>query len=817
MQEYLEKLNEEQIGPVMQTEGAVLVIAGAGSGKTRVLTSRITHLVSDLGVDPYNILAITFTNKAAGEMKERIAAMVGDSAERMWVCTIHSMCVRILRVCASSIGYDPDFSIYSETDKEKVLKRIIAGLSLEADEYFKTVKNLISARKNKDMDIEEFQAENKHLRNLGNYVKIMEAYEEELKKSNAFDFDDLLIKTYHLLAENRDALDKFAGRFRYIHVDEFQDTNVVQYQIVKLLSSEHGNIFAVGDDDQSIYGWRGADINNILGFEKDFKGAKVFKLERNYRSTKKILELANTIIANNENRKSKVLWTANDDGVKAELYCADDEAGEAQYTAIQIKTLLSRGYKYSDFAVLMRINALSRSYEQEFMKYGIPCKVYGGFKFFERKEIKDLTAYLRILCNPLDNEAVLRVINVPKRGIGAKSVEALTNYASENGFSVFDGVYDVASLPVNEGAKNKITGFKNVLKDLIVAKENMSLPDLVKKVIDDTDFMSCFSEDTSENEDKKRNIDEFRNSVEEFYKANPDAPLSEYLNSVTLSSDTDEINEGEFVTLATVHSVKGLEYPCVFVCGLDKEIFPVARAYDNPSDLEEERRLMYVAITRAEKRLYFTRAKSRFLYGSRRPTAQSEFLDELAPVLGTVKKNNYYSPRDNSYRRDDDDEVYGNGARGGSSYGGRSSYGSSGSSYGFSGSGSSYGGSGYSHGDSGYGQSGGYGSSYEGNAPSYAAGNSTRRQTSGGYASSYRSAWGRKTSSAASVAKSGSQGGADVTKIRSGVKVRHRKFGEGTVIQTKNSGGELIADIAFQGVGIKSLVVRLAPIEIVNE
>ena len=500
--------------------------------------------------------------------------------------------------------------------------------------------------------------------------------------------------------------------------------------------------------------------------------------------------------------------------MKAELYCADDEAGEAQYTAIQIKTLLSRGYKYSDFAVLMRINALSRSYEQEFMKYGIPCKVYGGFKFFERKEIKDLTAYLRILCNPLDNEAVLRVINVPKRGIGAKSVEALTNYASENGFSVFDGVYDVASLPVNEGAKNKITGFKNVLKDLIVAKENMSLPDLVKKVIDDTDFMSCFSEDTSENEDKKRNIDEFRNSVEEFYKANPDAPLSEYLNSVTLSSDTDEINEGEFVTLATVHSVKGLEYPCVFVCGLDKEIFPVARAYDNPSDLEEERRLMYVAITRAEKRLYFTRAKSRFLYGSRRPTAQSEFLDELAPVLGTVKKNSYYSPRDNSYRRDDDDEVYGNGARGGSSYGGRSSYGSS---YGLSGSGSSYGGSGYSHGDSVYGQSGGYGSSYGGNTPSYAAGNSTRRQTSGGYASSYRSAWGGKTSSAASVAKSGSQGGADVTKIRSGVKVRHRKFGEGTVIQTKNSGGELIADIAFQGVGIKSLVVRLAPIEIVNE
>ncbi|MDY2879941.1 MAG: UvrD-helicase domain-containing protein [Candidatus Borkfalkiaceae bacterium] len=809
MQEYLAKLNQDQIGPVMETEGAVLVIAGAGSGKTRVLTSRITHLVLDKGVDPYNVLAITFTNKAAGEMKERIASMVGEQVNDMWVCTIHSMCVKILRSCATLIGYDQNFSIYSETDKEKVLKRILAGLSLDAEEYLRTAKNYISERKNKDLEIAEFAEGKKYQRKIADYVKIMEAYEEELKKSNAFDFDDLLIRTYHLLAEFPQALKKYAERFRYVHIDEFQDTNVVQYKIVRLLSSVHGNVFAVGDDDQSIYGWRGADINNILGFEKDFRNAKVFKLERNYRSTKKILELANAVISNNENRKSKVLWTENEDGVKPELYCADEESGEAQYTAIQIKTLLSRGYKYSDFAVLMRLNALSRSYEQEFLKYGIPCKVYGGFKFFERKEIKDLTAYLRILCNPLDNEAVLRVINVPKRGIGAKSVDVLTDYAVRNGFSVFDSVYDVERLPLSEGAKNKISVFRNLLAGLIVAKENLSLPDLVKRVVDDTEFMNCFLDDTSENEEKKRNVDEFLNSVEEFYKANPDAPLSEYLNSITLSSDTDEINEGEYVTLATVHSVKGLEYPCVFICGLDREIFPVSRAYDNPADLEEERRLMYVAITRAEKRLYFTRAKSRFLYGSRRQTVQSEFLDEIAPVLGTARGRNYYSPHDDSYRFGEHQTEYPDFGEYGRSSRKTNAYKE------------------YSHEDShdGYVSRGkertpssfgsfGYHTQGDGDRVYGSQGKGDVRSSSGSFASSYRNAWSGTASFSGTTSKAPS--GVDPGKIRSGVRVVHRKFGEGTVVATKQSGGELIADIAFKGVGIKSLVVRLAPIEIAD-
>ena len=776
MQEFLKKLNDEQIKPVLDTEGAVLVIAGAGSGKTRVLTSRIAHIIAEKSVSPSEILAITFTNKASEEMRERLKTLVGDISG-MWVCTIHSMCVRMLRVYADKMGYNSNFTIYSETDKDKLLKRVILSYSLDTDRYLKQAKTYISACKNKDISYEEFQAENPHLRDVGNLVKIMETYDAELKRANAMDFDDLLIKAYRLLAEHKDALDYYSNKFRYIHIDEFQDTNAVQYNIVKLLSVAHGNIFAVGDDDQSIYGWRGADINNILGFEKDFKGAKVYKLERNYRSTKKILDLANAVISRNVKRKDKVLWTENDDGLNAEVYEAEEESGEAQYTAIKIKGLVDRGYSYSDFAVLMRINALSRSYEQEFMKYGLPCRVYGGFKFFERKEIKDLTAYLRILCNPLDNEAVLRVINVPKRGIGDKSVSAIIDYADRNGFSYFDGIYDVAMLDINSGAKAKITSFKEVLAKLIIDKENMSLYDLVKSVIDRTNFLSSFEDDTDENAEKRANIDEFCASVQEFQRLNPEATLSEYLNSITLSSDTDDINDGNFITLATVHSVKGLEYKCVFICGLDKEIFPIERAYSDPSDLEEERRLMYVAITRAKERLFLTRAKSRYLYGSRRPTLQSEFLEELSDKLGIIRRERerprYYSEFGDDFSYSSDGGYRKGGyASGFSSYGGQS--------------GKGYGG--YS-GSSSYGKAGGY--SQSGFSKPFGMG-ATANKTPIGKAEN------------------------DVSAYKAGVKVRHKKFGDGVIVAVKETGGYTVGDIAFKGIGVKSLVLSLAPIEIID-
>lgn len=765
MSDFLSKLNEEQIQPVLQTEGAVLVIAGAGSGKTRVLTSRIAHIVKDLGVSPYNVLAITFTNKAADEMKERLSGMI-DGVEDMWVCTIHSMCVRLLRYGAEKIGYGRDFSIYSETDKDKVVKRVIVSLGLEVDQYAKSAKNLISARKTKNLSIEEFEKDNARMKNIGDIVRIMKGYEEELKRSNAFDFDDLLIKTHELLSEDRETLERFSNRFRYIHIDEFQDTNAVQYDIVKMLSYAHGNIFAVGDDDQSIYGWRGADINNILGFERDFKNAKVYKLERNYRSTKKILDVANTVIKHNTNRKDKTLWTGNDDGVNPEVYIADDESGEAQYTAIQIKNLVARGYKYSDFAVLMRINALSRSYEQEFMKYGLPYRVYGGFKFFERKEIKDLTAYLRLLCNPLDNEAVLRVINVPKRGIGDKSIEVLQKYADGNGFSVFDGVFDCDLLDLNNGAKSKIRSFKDIISSLIVDKETMTLTELVKSVIDKTNYMSCFEEKTEENEDKKLNVNELIASVEEFEKQNPQASLSEYLNGITLSSDTDEINDGNFITLATVHSVKGLEYRVVFVCGLDREIFPIERNGSIDDDIEEERRLMYVAVTRARERLYITRAKSRFLYGSRRPTFQSEFLNEISDKVAL--------PRDSySVNRRYPDTDY---TQKPSQYGGYRSRSDYGGSY------------------------GGY-SSEESLSASY-----------GTYKKSIANSYMQNRKAAAPAQKAVGSG----DDYKAGTKVIHKKFGEGIIVARKQNGDDVVIDVAFKGIGVKSLVVRYAPIEVVK-
>lgn len=765
MSDFLSKLNEEQIQPVLQTEGAVLVIAGAGSGKTRVLTSRIAHIVKDLDVSPYNVLAITFTNKAADEMKERLSQMI-DGVEDMWVCTIHSMCVRLLRYGAEKIGYGRDFSIYSETDKDKVVKRVIVSLGLEVDQYAKSAKNLISARKTKNLSIEEFEKDNARMKNIGDIVRIMKGYEEELKRSNAFDFDDLLIKTHELLSEDRETLEKFSNRFRYIHIDEFQDTNAVQYDIVKMLSYAHGNIFAVGDDDQSIYGWRGADINNILGFERDFKNAKVYKLERNYRSTKKILDVANTVIKHNTNRKDKTLWTGNDDGVNPEVYIADDESGEAQYTAIQIKNLVARGYKYSDFAVLMRINALSRSYEQEFMKYGLPYRVYGGFKFFERKEIKDLTAYLRLLCNPLDNEAVLRVINVPKRGIGDKSIEVLQKYADGNGFSVFDGVFDCDLLDLNNGAKSKIRSFKDIISSLIVDKETMTLTELVKSVIDKTNYMSCFEEKTEENEDKKRNVNELLASVEEFEKQNPQASLSEYLNGITLSSDTDEINDGNFITLATVHSVKGLEYRVVFVCGLDREIFPIERNGSIDDDIEEERRLMYVAVTRARERLYITRAKSRFLYGSRRPTFQSEFLNEISDKVAlphdSYSVNRRYPDTDYTQKP--------------SQYGGYRSRSDYGGSY------------------------GGY-SSEESLSASY-----------GTYKKSFANSYMQNRKAAAPAQKAVGSG----DDYKAGTKVIHKKFGEGIIVARKQNGDDVVIDVAFKGIGVKSLVVRYAPIEVVK-
>ena len=806
--DYLSGLNDKQREAVLDTEGYVLVFAGAGSGKTKVLTTRVAYLVNGLNVPPQNILAITFTNKAADEMRERLSAM-GVNVSEAWVSTIHSMCVRILRNSIGRLaGYNKNFSIYSEVDKNNVLKRIIADMKLDADKYLKNARFYISDAKNEDTSPAEFRRRT-DIRDVETYASIYFAYEEVLKKSNALDFDDLLVKTYHLLDDDEEVLGYYANKFRYVHIDEFQDTNKIQLEIARLLSSAHKNLFAVGDDDQSIYGWRGAEIKNILEFGKYFSGAKIHKLEQNYRSTKTILDLANTIIKGNTERMSKTLWTENDGGEKVEVKIAADESEEARYVATKIKSQIASGGKASDFAVLMRINALSRSFEQEFNTYGIPYKVFGGFKFFERKEIKDLTAYMRIMINPLDDESVLRIINVPKRGIGDKTIEALENYAKTYGLSVFDGIMDCDKLGLSASARGRVQDFKKVVSSLMISvqDETKSLADIFTEVVQKTDFMSQFSVENEENYSKRMNVNEYQSAIEEFAKNNKGATLADFLNSITLSSDTDDLESGNFVSVATIHSVKGLEFKNVFVCGLDETVFPVARATEGLSEMEEERRLMYVAITRAEKKLYLTRARSRYLYGNRQFTAQSTFLNELAPKLGLTDSarrektdyNDYYEDYGSRYEKSSG--GYGNSGYGSSGYGGG---------YGYSGGGSEeFSPSAYT----------GYSTAAKSFIKSRNANSS--RSAASGYKGGYGTTGGAAASGSAASGSAGSVGGKKDSGALSDIKprtvIKHVKFGEGTVIAVKGSGKDMVIDVAFKGVGIKSLVASLAPIEVISQ
>ena len=742
----LAKLNDEQIKPVLDTEGAVLVIAGAGSGKTRVLTTRIAYLIEEKQVPKENILAITFTNKAANEMRERMEKISGDCSA-MWICTIHSMCVKILRSNIDKIGYDRNFTIYDETDKDKALKRIVEDLGYEADTILKTAKNHISIAKNECLSPDEYEKANPEAKFIEEVCKIYAAYEDSLARSNSLDFDDLLFKTYVLFKKHPEVADYYSEKFRYIHIDEFQDTNTVQFAIAKRLSVKHGNIFVVGDDDQSIYSWRGAKIENILQFDGKFAGAKVYKLERNYRSTKKILELANALIENNKMRRGKTLWTDNSDGVKIETFEATDENNEAAYVAMQIKNLLSRtDYTYKDFAVFMRVNAISRAFEQEFTKYAIPYKIYGGFRFFERKEIKDLLAYLKIVNNPYDDESFIRAVTTPKRGIGDKTLRELREFCSGRGVSMREGLTRLDETSISSGAKAKLFNFK-LLLDGFTAFSDRGASALIDKVVEDTDFLEQFSERTDENNAKIMNVSELKNSAVQFEKENNNLSLSDYLNSVTLSSDTDAINTDDAVTVATIHASKGLEFKCVFVAGLDDGILPVSRSRDNDEDMEEERRLMYVAVTRAKERLYLTRATERFMYGKRERTSPSLFFKEARMVIDPEavkreeeRRNKYFQRR--TYGDDGGGDIF------------------------------------------------------------------SSNENTGGYSSNYAKRFLKDT-------KPKAVSNASASKYRTGLKVKHPRFGEGTVIMVRGEGDNVIVDVAFPGVGIKSLAAKFAPMEII--
>ncbi|MGN0822412.1 MAG: ATP-dependent helicase, partial [Candidatus Gallimonas sp.] len=764
-----------QLQPVLDTEGAVLVLAGAGSGKTRVLTSRIAYLIEEKGVLPSSVLSITFTNKAANEMKERLSAMTDTSG--MWICTIHSMCVRILRMYADRRGLTENFSIYSEQERTAVIKQVFRECNFDEEKLLKSVKWHISNAKMLGLSPEAYAKQIADERNAEEVTKVYVGYIARLKQNNALDFDDLLLEARALLAEDADAREYLAGKFRYVHVDEFQDTNSVQFDIVKMLASVHGNLFAVGDDDQSIYGWRGAKIENILHFERSFPNAKTYKLQRNYRSTRAILALANASIAHNRMRKNKSLYTENAEGEKPVYYEAEEETGEALYCARIISELRREGYRLSDFAVLMRVNALTRSYEQEFTKYGLSYKVFGGFKFFERKEIKDILAYLRVIANPFDSEALARIINVPKRGIGDKTIQTLSEYAAREELSLYDAVLDANGLPLNEGAKAKLRAFGAFIKDLVVRSQETNVSDLTAYVVKTSGMREAFADQSDESVTKRANIDEFQNSVDEFVRMNENATLSDYLQQITLYSDTDEMDDGDYVTLATVHAVKGLEFRCVFFCGLEDNIMPTPRAADNPAELEEERRLMYVAITRAKERLWLTRSRSRYLYGRREPTMRSRFVEELRDELGIDK-----TPRDR-YQGDFYDGGYGGG------YGG-------------------------------YGAGRSFSSAGRMTVSAYGRNTDAGYRTYGGTEKSAP----RATNGSSAPVRFGNVGGArktvgaekDVSRFIPGTRVRHTRFGEGVVTATRGAGNNLIVTVKFETAGNKDLAAALAPLEIVE-
>lgn len=658
MENILQDLNEEQRQALLQIDGAVLVTAGAGSGKTRLLTHRIAYLISELNVSPYNILAITFTNKASKEMKDRVEKMI-DGGDRVWISTFHSMCAKILRMDIDKLGdYDHNFSIYSDQDTDKLFKQICAKYNIDKEDKRKNIVFHINNLKNNNMTMTEYKKMYDYLDNIETIERIYYDYQSELRKANALDFNDLMNVTYQLFKQCPEVLAKYANRFKYVLVDEFQDTNTIQYDLVKMLTSVHKNIFVVGDEDQCIYTWRGANFANIFDFQKDFENVKLFKLERNYRSTKKILNLANLLIKNNKSRMDKNLWTENFDGAEIQTRNVYDEKEEAEVVAREIYDLVqNHGYQYSDFAVLMRLNALTLPFEERFLTYNIPHRIYGGFKFFERAEIKNLISYLRLFTNPRDDISFERIINFPKRGIGDSALNALKIEANNLGESLLNTVLtDNLNLPLS--TIKKFESFKNTYLTLKDDYEKICLTDFVKHLISEFNIKSAYNSNSEEDINRILNIDMFVSQVQDFEEKNESASLVEFLESVSLISDIDGMDSaGNCVTIATVHSVKGLEFRYVFIIGLEEKIFPISRAFDNNDEMEEERRLMYVAITRAKENLMLSSCKTRYLYGKRDYERPSRFLREinLAPAEENIMpefsvfQNNRYGAQIGAY------------------------------------------------------------------------------------------------------------------------------------------------------------------------
>lgn len=638
MNPIFDTLNDRQCEAVKHTEGPLLITAGAGSGKTKVLTCRIAHLL-ELGVAPYRILAITFTNKAAKEMKERVTNLVGAQADSIWLSTFHSFCAKLLRFEVDGFhGYTRNFTIYDSSDQLVLVKDCLKKLNLDDKQFMpRSVLGTISSAKNVLMDAKAFAAKASDFYEQ-KVADVYALYQEKLRENNAVDFDDLLFLAVRLLQEKEDVREKYQSRFQYILVDEYQDTNHAQYALTKILAARWRNICVVGDADQSIYAWRGADIRNIIDFTHDYPDAASIKLEQNYRSTKTILKAANAVIDNNESRPKKTLWTENPTGNKIIHYQAQTEHDEADYIAGVIYNRHEISHEpYGDMAILFRTNAQSRVLEEKLMRYAIPYTMVGGTKFYDRKEIKDILAYLRLLYNPEDSLSLTRIINVPKRSIGATTLEHVAAYAEEQGISLFEALSSTEELPVTKRAKTSLENFAAMIFDLLNDIEGKDVLSLIETVIKETGYGEMLDKEAEhdpQGESRKENVGEFLSVAKDYMDSNPEGSLQDFLENVALVSDVDDFESSDSkVTLMTLHAAKGLEFPVVFLVGLDEGLFPHSRTLMDPSQVEEERRLAYVGITRAERQLYVTNAVTRTMYGRISAYMPSRFLEEIPPQL----------------------------------------------------------------------------------------------------------------------------------------------------------------------------------------
>ena len=757
----LEGMNERQKEAVQHTQGPLLIMAGAGSGKTRVLTHRMAYILAEEEVHPWNILAITFTNKAAREMKERVSQLVGPQAEDMWVSTFHSMCVRILRRDIELLGYQRSFTICDPSEQQTAMKRILKKLDIDSEKYdYRMILNRISQAKNDLEDVEKFSE--KYTGYVEQIIaKCYREYQKELAKSMTLDFDDLIMLTVQLFQKYPETLHYYQQKFQYIHVDEYQDTNHAQYRLVTMLAKKFKNICVVGDADQSIYGWRGADMSNILEFEKDYQTAKVVLLEQNYRSTKTILQAANHVIENNFNRKAKKLWTENDEGQPITYYRAQLEQDEGRYVLSQIQSLLRDGYNYDDFAILYRTNAQSRVMEENLLKSNIPFRLVGGQRFFERLEIKDLIAYLRLIVNPQDDLSFRRIVNSPKRGIGATSLAKLSNFAEVYQFSLLEACLQTTLSPLSGKAAKALEKFAEMIEDLRKMQEFLSISEFVEQVIEKTGYLASLEQQhTMEADARIENIQEFISVAKQFEQdrleeESEDSPLLQFLTDLSLVSDADsDEGDGRMVTLMTLHAAKGLEFPVVFIIGLEEGIFPSLRSMmENGDDVEEERRLAYVGITRAEQKLYLTNAYSRLLYGRTQSNRPSRFILEIGEELFDSKQQ----------------QSYGYTTRESSSFVSKTS--SSGSLF------DKY-------------RAKSQATAYQPKAVQPSSIQPVRKQT---VAANDGAVW------------------------KVGDKVMHKKWNVGTVVKVTGEGTNQEIDVAFAGMGIKRLLASFAPIERIEE